>query len=376
MKRIVLAGLIAIFTFVWVFPAAADQIDNIKQQKNTIDSQIKDINKKKKEIQNEREKLESENKDLAALQEAENKEYKELVEQVKALEEYIAELNEAVRQSEEAYEAQKELLKKRLRVMSESSGFSLIETLMKSESLTDFFERLEIIALISQKDKEIAEEMRIAKAELETKKKLKEDEKKTVSSQVNKKMEHINYLKASRAELEQRIKNSKAELQKLNQQEDELYKKSKEMDDLIKKLTESSKKTKYIGGNMQWPVPGRTTITSYYGERMHPILKVKKMHTGIDIAANSGDTIVAANDGTVILSEYQSGYGNTVVIDHGGGITTLYAHCSKLLVKKGDEVKAGQKIALVGSTGNSTGPHLHFEVRKDGKTRDPLSPIQ
>ncbi|MCX7923132.1 MAG: M23 family metallopeptidase [Clostridia bacterium] len=97
------------------------------------------------------------------------------------------------------------------------------------------------------------------------------------------------------------------------------------------------------------------------------------MHTGIDINAASGASIVAANSGTVILASWQGGYGNAVIIDHGGGITTLYGHCSRMLVSVGDKVKRGEVIAKVGSTGWSTGPHLHFEVRKNGSTVNPLS---
>lgn len=129
---------------------------------------------------------------------------------------------------------------------------------------------------------------------------------------------------------------------------------------------------KDIEGSMVWPTPDRVIITSYYGMKVHPILKKQKMHTGIDIAGTTGDSIVAANKGTVIVAEWQSDNGNTIVTDHGGGITTFYSHCSRLLVKAGDEVAAGQVIAEIGSTGLSTGPHLHFEVRKDGKAQNPL----
>ena len=126
---------------------------------------------------------------------------------------------------------------------------------------------------------------------------------------------------------------------------------------------------------MQWPCPSSYNVTSYYGMRKHPILRKYKMHTGIDIGASKGSSIVAANKGTVIMATYDKsgGYGNMVVLDHGAGITTLYAHASKLCVKVGDEVKAGAVIAKVGSTGLSTGNHLHFEVRVNGETKNPLS---
>lgn len=117
------------------------------------------------------------------------------------------------------------------------------------------------------------------------------------------------------------------------------------------------------------PVNG--PVTSGYGMRVHPLFKVRKMHTGIDISAPHGTPIVAADDGVVVGAGYIRGYGYTVIIDHGGGVATLYAHCSALLVSEGQEVKRGQTIARVGSTGYATGPHLHFEVRING---DPVNP--
>lgn len=126
------------------------------------------------------------------------------------------------------------------------------------------------------------------------------------------------------------------------------------------------------GGKLLWPVPSNHTVTSPFGMRFHPVLKTYKMHTGIDIAANTGDEIVAAADGIVRTTGPYGGYGNTVIIDHIGGVSTLYAHCSHVLVKAGEVVKQGQKIALVGSTGISTGPHLHFEVRLNNIPVDPM----
>ena len=139
-------------------------------------------------------------------------------------------------------------------------------------------------------------------------------------------------------------------------------------------MASSSNNSEYTGGSMTWPLPGYYSITSPFGNRLHPILKVYKMHTGVDIAGAgcNGKNVVATADGKVIHAGWISGYGNTVMIDHGGGIVTLYAHSQKLLVKKGDTVTRGQAIMLVGSTGYATGPHLHFEVRVNGKYVNPV----
>jgi len=123
---------------------------------------------------------------------------------------------------------------------------------------------------------------------------------------------------------------------------------------------------------MTWPAPGYTRVTSPFGYRIHPILKTKKLHTGIDVGIALGKDIVAAQSGTVIYSDWLGGYGKVIMIDHGGGIVTLYAHNSKLVVSEGDKVKRGQVVSKCGSTGMSTGPHLHFEVRENGKYVDPI----
>jgi len=128
----------------------------------------------------------------------------------------------------------------------------------------------------------------------------------------------------------------------------------------------------YIGGDMIWPVPGYTTITSQYGMRTHPITGLYKLHTGTDIGAPIGANFVASATGVVTKAEYNKYYGNMVIIDHGGGVQTLYAHGSEIVAKLGDLVSAGDIILKVGSTGYSTGPHAHFEIRINGNTLNPL----
>lgn len=371
MKKLVLPLILTFLFTLIVLPVAADQLNSAKQQKSSVDSRINKINAdKKKELENKK-KLESQKKDVTSKQAAESKEYNQLVRDIEEMNKEIDNLIKSIAEAENNYNKQKELLKKRIKVMYESSGSSFFDMLAQSDSITDFMERIRYMSLISRNDRKIVEELNEAKLDVEFKKQSQEEQKQELIEKVNEKKQRLNSLRASRAELDTQIERSKVQLNKLEKEEDALIAESKRLNSVIKNLSKKGKK--YTGGSMKWPIPSSYTITSNFGMRKHPILRKIKMHTGIDIDANKGDSIVAANSGTVIISGWQSGYGNTVVIDHGGGITTLYAHCSKLLVKVGTEVKAGKVIAKAGSTGLSTGPHLHFEVRENGKPVNPLN---
>jgi len=355
--------------FTLMVPAFADKLTEAQKQKKTVDKKISDLAKQKKQEEKKLETAKDKKEEIESAQKKEQREYQELLNQVSELNEGIAELDKSIEASNKEYNEKLELLKVRLRVMYENSDFTYIDTLAESKSIVDFFERLELVATISKKDKEIIDGIKEAKNDIEYKKQLVVGEKNLVEQKADESLKNINNLSASRASLDKEIKDINSKLDKLEDEEDKLISQSNALVNQIKNL---QTKGAYAGGSMAWPCPSSSKISSYYGNRMHPILKKYKMHTGIDISASQGSSIVAANSGTVLMAGWQSGYGYTVVIDHGGGITTLYAHCSKLLVKVGSKVKSGQTIAKVGSTGLSTGPHLHFEVRKNGSTTDPL----
>ncbi|NLO25140.1 MAG: M23 family metallopeptidase [Clostridiales bacterium] len=179
------------------------------------------------------------------------------------------------------------------------------------------------------------------------------------------KRDEIKTVTASRNNALAKVRNEEKELDKMLA---ELERTSKQITQTILSLAQ---KGEFIGGKFVWPAPGYNYITSDYGWRVHPIYKTRKYHAGIDIRVPWGKKIVAAGAGKVIYANTYGGYGKTVIIDHGGGITTLYAHNSSLNVKVGTVVTAGTTIALAGSTGVSTGPHLHFEVRKNGEVVNP-----
>jgi murein DD-endopeptidase MepM/ murein hydrolase activator NlpD len=142
---------------------------------------------------------------------------------------------------------------------------------------------------------------------------------------------------------------------------------NKKMEDLKKQM-----QTVVGTGNLIWPTPSCSKVSSPYGQRLHPIYHTYRMHSGIDISAKYGANIVAADSGVVIISEYSSSYGNYIVISHGSGVTTLYAHMSSRSKQVGDKVNQGDSIGKVGSTGASTGPHLHFEISVNGSRKNPL----
>jgi murein DD-endopeptidase MepM/ murein hydrolase activator NlpD len=153
--------------------------------------------------------------------------------------------------------------------------------------------------------------------------------------------------------------------------EEELEATSRELVSIIAQLEAEQKGTGGGTGTFIWPTAG--PITSYYGLRLHPILGTYRMHYGLDIGAPYGQSIYAADSGVVIFANWMGGYGLTLIIDHGDGLSTLYAHTSDILVNVGDAVNQGQVVAKVGSTGYSTGPHLHFEVRVNGEPQNPLN---
>ena len=196
------------------------------------------------------------------------------------------------------------------------------------------------------------------------------------------KQKQLDELAAKIGKTEETLKNVKTKLSDWEKKENQLNKESEDLNDKIKKLQKQyAKQNKYKGpsnGKFRWPV-NWPNITSPYGWRVHPVYNTKKFHSGIDIGGSYGSPIMAAGAGVVIFvttpvqghNTGGSGYGNYCIIDHGGGYTTLYGHCRSVYVKKGQHVKAGQRIAEMGSTGTSTGSHLHFEVRVNGSPVNP-----
>jgi len=351
---------------------ANSEIDTRKNQQKDISSQIGDIESEIKEITLESAEMERDMEELESVKEQSEMTYNELLELLAVYEEELNAVNAAIDESEELFYEQETLLKARIRHMYMNSNSSALDALTDSNNLLSFLEKIELYSSISRHDRDIMESYKSALYDLEFKRGIQLSMEQDTQAEARVWQMELNELESDRAALELRILQARADIDWLQRREDELEKKSKQLEKEIKDLTAKSSAAAYNGGSMKWPVPGYNSISSRFGNRMHPVYKVMKLHTGIDIGAPRGVNIVAAKGGTVISAGWQGGYGNTVIIDHGGGITTLYGHCSKLLVQKGDKVKEGAAIAKVGSTGVSTGNHLHFEVRKSGT---PVNPV-
>lgn len=288
-------------------------------------------------------------------------------------------------------EERSHLLDSRIRLMYTDGAVSYLDVLLSSTSFTDFLERADSLQAIADQDHVLLEEHKHDKELIVQQQQQLEQDYAKVKQLYADAESHKSQLEAKEVEKQQLIAKYSEEIEQseeISEEQEalliELATKraalEKEKNKLkaaqvytYKKSSTGSGGFKGNGGSMSVPVSG-ARLSSNYGTRIHPITGVKKKHTGVDMAAPQGTDIHAAEGGVVIVAEWWSGYGNTVIIDHGDDVWTLYGHIRNggIKVEKGQQVKRGEKIAEVGSTGNSTGPHLHFEVRINGNPVDPM----
>lgn len=290
-----------------------------------------------------------------------------------------------IAQAQADYEARIAALNARADTVYRDGNWAWLEVLLSSKDLIDFIQRTEYVNMLIADDQAAATEIETTQAQLDalnaelnrtletltvkrSEVKAQEDSLRNMQASRDAKRNATAAAKAQKAELLAQTKKNIARLKSLALAEE---RESARIANLLKN-SGSHGSGKYAG-TFRWPTPGYSRITSPFGYRIHPILKVRKLHTGIDIGAASGARIVAAGKGTVIYAGYNGGYGYFTMIDHGNGLVSCYAHQSKILVRKGQYVTAGTQIGRVGSTGLSTGPHLHFEVRVNGNPVNPMN---
>ncbi len=335
-----------------------------------LNKQIKQMQGKLTEGKKEVNTLNTQIRNLEAKITATQSEINSIQNDIEATQARIAQAKEELELIEADLFKQNEDLNARLRAMYKNGKVGFLDVLLGSSSISDFMTNLDRVQMIYDSDKEILESLQQEKQLIADQKAYLEDMEASLEAKKASQASKMNELASDKSDVAAQKTAVAAENQELASQIDAMQ---AEADSLIAEIRRLQSGGDYSGGAMTWPSPGVTRVTSNFGYRIHPILKVNKMHTGIDIGCPSNTTIVAAADGKVIKTGWNSGYGNMIMIDHGGGIVTLYAHLNSILVSTGSTVTRGSKIALSGSTGMSTGPHLHFEVRENGNYVNPLN---
>lgn len=296
----------------------------------------------------------------------------------------LAEKEQELAQTRNDLAAQRLVMEQRLvRIYKVGGTAGYLEAVLDCGSIEELFVRARLLSDLMEQDNQVLAAIKDLEARVEDQKRALEEERARVAEMeksqklaaaklqeaVESCVASLEELEAARSAKEKILAAAQKEEAAWRAQEDQLLAESRRITELLRAASVSSP-TKEGSGVLAWPVVG--TVTSGFGYRIHPIFHVRKMHTGIDIDADMGDPIKAASAGTVVSAGWRGGYGRCVVIQHSGGLATLYAHLSVISVSVGEKVNQGQVIGKVGSTGYSTGPHLHFEVRVNGEAVDPL----
>ena len=392
-KKIAVLAAAAALTLGTVFSsyATSKAIEDAKKKVSSMEEE-------KKKVESALKELEGKKSDTAASALA--GELTKLEGDISRKEEQIEEAKAELETAKVTENRQYEDMKLRIQYMYENGQTGLLESMMQSESIAELLNRAEYASQITSYDRKMLEEYRKTRQEVALKEealKTEHQELLTLQDSTKAKQSSVKTLMASKeaelASYETKIASAQGEIDQYNADikaqeehmarvEAEIRRKEEEARkaEEARRAEEAKKNQSSAGGdstvkkgntNFIWPCPASGRISSAFGDRSSPTEGASTNHKGIDIPAPSGSSIVAAADGKVVISTYSYSAGNYIMIDHGGGLTTVYMHCSQLLVKEGETVKQGQTIAKVGSTGYSTGPHLHFGVRSGGSYVNP-----
>ncbi len=370
-------------------PAALVFAASTKEELAAAVAQQASIGKKLDQIEKQRQILSNKQQDLSGdlawlktRSQEQQKLYQSKTDQLHAALDELNQAYQAYLAAEDRLAAKRTQYVQRMQTMYEHQKHSLLEIFLESGSVQGFFTTLQIMSIVEDADQQMIEDLQTATAEATLARDAANQKAEEMKGVVAKIEADLAKIKANAAAVASDLKEVAADLAAQEKAEDELNKEAERIGSVIYKLQQklaAENAARKAGGGWTWPVPGHTTITSAFGWRIHPVYHYKKFHSGIDISAPLGTKVVAARSGTVLLvsnpvqgRNYGGwGYGNYIVIDHGDSKATLYGHLKQTKVSVGDEVNAGDLIGLVGSTGTSTGPHLHFEVRVNGTTVNP-----
>ena len=360
-----------------------DQIKQAQQERDQMKSNLSNLEQIKKDLETQKSNLKNYVAQLDQnLSQIENN-IAELKSKISAKEEEITQTQAELDAALEREEAQKEAMIQRIRTMYEKGDSYLLDMMLKAKSFSDFLNRADFMDLVMAYDRQqwkdfmenrkyielCKEELEAEKAILDEAKAGVEQEQANMEALIAQKQQDITAYESDISTKEKAIAEYK---QSIKDQDAEIAALEAAIAAEKKRILEASGTVlTYDGGTFKFPLATYTRISDDYGNRIHPTLGIQQFHNGVDFAAPKGTAIYAAYDGQVVAATYSSTMGNYVMIDHGGGLYTIYMHASALYVSKDDVVVRGETIAAVGSTGRSTGNHLHFSVRKDGAYTSP-----
>ena len=341
------------------------QLDEIQQKLGEKDAQLED---KKKEISNAMERLILTQEELA---EAKRK-LAAIESRQQALSIKIRQNEAALAAKQEEYDKSRSVYKKRLRDIYENGQVNYLDVLLGAADFRDFSSRMYLLQRVIRRDFALIDRLEEQREALLQQKAELDDIRQQLADAHAESQKEKEIVAQKTVERQKLYEQALAEKAQLDAEYEELQRNSQEITAMIQRMEQEGRMMPQAGGTGQlaWPVNGE--ITSPFGWRVHPIWGTQIFHAGLDIGADYGDPVHAADSGTVVFAGWMGGYGNAVMIDHGGGMVTLYGHNSSITVGEGEQVSKGQTIALAGSTGNSTGPHCHFEVRIHGEVVSPL----
>lgn len=361
-----------------------NQILEAEQKKQELENNLSNLEEMKEELENSRDDLKKYVEELDIKLSGIEAKIEELNVLITAKEAEIVEAEIELAEAIETETAQYEAMKLRIQFMYEQGESNYFAMLLSAENFSDMLNKADYIEQLSAYDRQKLDEyaatteyVRVCKAELEAQKGLLDEAKAVVVIEQQNVEDLITAKQETLTEYETDIANKEAAIAEYEEQlalENEIISalEAQVLEEKREILADNGIVLTYEGGKFTWPCPSYTRISSPYGWRMHPTLGINKFHNGVDMAAPKGTNILAAYSGEVVAAAYNSTMGNYVMMNHGNGVYTIYMHASKLCVSEGDIILEGEKIAEVGSTGRSTGPHLHFGVRKDGQYVNPM----
>ena len=347
------------------------QAETLEEQRDAHIEKAEQAQKKKNEIESRIEGLSEEKRAVDEAADEATKAYKDVRKELDATEARIDENEDKLKVLNKDFAVKRDQLAKRVRDIYINGQINYLDVLFGAKDFQDFFTRMDLLKRVIQQDYDLVQVVFAEKTAIETSQKELEKDKtakeKLVASAADRKKE-VEKKQAAKQAIIDKMETDRATQERII---NENLAASKEVEQMIRNSRYQPASPALSGGGaLNWPLGG--PITSPFGWRVHPITGASRFHSGIDIGGDYGDTIHAAGAGIVSYAGWISGYGYAVIIDHGGGISTLYGHNQALLVSEGQSVSQGQAIAECGSTGNSTGPHCHFEVRVDGEPVDPM----